>query len=139
MSETVFQFNGIDYPLSLPDETIGEEIEAHIVSQRANPVAAVTEVLDQIQEDRRQAWMDAAIASLCKPPAPVSPKELTQFFTTVEGAVWSFHMVVRRHTPSVTLDRAREIVHKMTQAELLELSAMCLKLAESSKADEPQE
>jgi hypothetical protein len=134
-----FVYRDTSYTLRVP--TLGDiaELESYVASLRPNPLVEATKALDQIDAKHHDKVLAAAMEA-ARLSSRATLLEIVEFLHTTAGAAFMFWLLARGDCP-MTKEQADEIVGGMTQAKMMELSALTKSLtsADLKNCDGPSE
>ena len=104
------------------------EIENRIVSKRPDPLAVAVEKLDRLDQKQQEFLLGRAYdrAALAR---RATVREVEAWRRTREGICYLFWLMVRKHQPEITLEKAVELVDEMADEVRAEL---CRRIDEGS-------
>jgi hypothetical protein len=114
-------------PISLAD--LGE-LEQHVVSLRADPIAALAGSIGRFTSEQQQCLLNEAVRQASKQCRYATGAEVDAFLKTFDGIGFFFWLAVRRHQPEIDApEKARSLVAALDPAAIAQLQR---KLIEAS-------
>jgi hypothetical protein len=106
-------------PLSLAD--LGE-IEQHVVSLRADPIAALAGSIERFTSEQQQCLLGEAVRQASKQGRYATPSEVDAFLKTFQGIGFFFWLAVRKHQPEIDApEKARSLIADLDPAAIAQL------------------
>jgi hypothetical protein len=96
-------------PLTLEDYG---EIENRILAGRPDPLAVALDKLDRLDEQQQRTLLARAYDEAVKCPM-VTIAELERWRETPQGFCYRFWLMIRKHQPEITLERAAELIEQL--------------------------
>jgi hypothetical protein len=106
-------------PISLGDLA---EIEQHVVSLRADPIAALAGSIDRFTSAQQQYLLSEAVRQASQQGRYAAAAEVDAFLKTCAGIGFFFWLAVRKHQPEVdTPEKARLLLADLDPAAIARL------------------
>ncbi|MHC4676454.1 MAG: hypothetical protein ACYTBZ_28530 [Planctomycetota bacterium] len=106
---------------AMTPESLGE-VEDHVITLRANPVAKTKEVLDLFSPEEQLALMTEAVKATTQMNIKASQEEVDNFLNSYAGVCFMLWTMIRTHQPEIkTPAEVRELLRGLTEVDIIVL------------------
>lgn len=134
-SQTI-DLDGTQYTLR-PRRFSYQEMEAFVVSQRADPLDAAVEAVGKTPAAFHPGIWDAAMRAVINNRSVATIQEMTDFESSIRGYAWKLWQAVKGDHPEIdSLEKAMELLERIGPAGAAELESKLHQVTETNNRQE---
>jgi hypothetical protein len=98
------------------------ELEQHVVSLRADPIAALAGSIERFTSAQQQRLLSEAVRQASKQCRYAAPSEVDAFLKSFDGIGFFFWLAIRKHQPEIDApEKARALIAELAPAAIARL------------------